>query len=69
MIRIDLEMFRILQIAIIMRLEGASHLSAPAYGAVLQVIQNGNLTTKIDRFDEKMHAKMQKMQNFEKFRN
>ena len=37
MIRIDLEMFRILQRAILMRLESASHLSAPAYGAVLQV--------------------------------
>ena len=79
MIRIALELFRILQRVIIMRLESASHLSAPAYGAVLQVIldlpefalnitQNGSLTTKIDRFDEKLHAKIQKMQKFEKFR-
>ena len=40
LIRIDLEVFRILQRAILTRLESASHLSAPAYGAVLQVAFN-----------------------------
>ena len=67
MIRIDLEVFRIFRREIIMRLENASHLSAPAYGAMLQValsesalniVQRANLAAKIDRFDEIMHAKM-----------
>ena len=36
--KIHLEAFRIIQRAILMRLESASHLSAPAYGAVIQVV-------------------------------